>query len=187
MVCWKINRRCLQVCAFGKQVLSFPVGFCESLVHPDQPFCDPNASYIPCECKGHQIAQLLLLGSSSSQTQNWTNEWQFFSFLIGRSVLHEREALQSTLKSYLKSISKTNSNVQGEKCESKTKTKTAFEVLCMFLNGHRKVRLEQGNRNWTTDRIRRENSLLIKKVVHYQWDPKLRCHQKYMWKRHSGI
>lgn len=68
-------------------------------------------------------------------------------FLIGRSVLHEREALQSTLKSYLKSISKTNSNVQGEKCKSKTKIKKAFEVLCMFLKGYRKIRLEQGNKN----------------------------------------
>lgn len=70
-----------------------------------------------------------------------------FFFLIRRSVLHEREALQSTLKSYLKSISKTNSNVQGEKCKSKTKTKKAFEVLCMFLNRYRKIRLEQENRN----------------------------------------
>lgn len=107
--------------------------------------------------------------------------------MIGRSVLHEREALQSTLKSYLKSISKTNSNVQGEKCKSKTKTKKAFEVLCMFLNRYRKIRLEQENRNWTTDRTRRENSLLMKKVVHYQWDPKLRYDQKYMWKSYRGI
>lgn len=107
--------------------------------------------------------------------------------MIRRSVLHEREALQSTLKSYLKSISKTNSNVQGEKCKSKTKTKKAFEVLCMFLNRYRKIRLEQENRNWITDRTRRENSLLMKKVVHYQWDPKLRYDQKYMWKCYRGI
>lgn len=57
-----------EVCAFEKkQVLLFSVGFYESLgAARDQPFCDPNASYIPCECKVHQIAQLLLQSNSSS-------------------------------------------------------------------------------------------------------------------------
>lgn len=57
--------------------------------------------------------------------------------------------------------------------QSKTKIKKAFEVLCMFLKGYRKIRLEQGTENWTTDRIRRENSLLMKKVVH--------CHEILSW------
>ena len=92
-------------------------------------------------------------------------------------------SISKQIESYLKSIRKANSNVQGEKCKSKTKTKKAFEILCMFLNGYRKIRLEQGKRNWTMDRIRRKNSPLVKKVVCYQWDHKLRCHQKYTWKR----